>query len=201
MHRYRRRGAFRVPSQHVLHDLVARERLAGMARQELAHVELGLRQRHGGLAHVRLARCEVETQRAERQRVLALAPLPPQVRRHLRAQLGRAEGLAQVVVRPQAQTVHGIVLGASRREEHDGRIHRAADGAAQLEPVRPRHHHVQQHQIVAVELQRQRLLGACGAAHVVPVLAQHASQQVADRLVVVDREYAGHRSSFRLARV
>ncbi len=101
VHRYRRRGAFRVPSQHVLHDLVARERLAGMARQELAHVELGLRQRHGGLAHVRLARCEVETQRAERQRVLALAPLAPQVRGHLRAQLGRAEGLAHVVVRPR----------------------------------------------------------------------------------------------------
>ena len=119
-------------------------------------------------------------------------PLSAQVRGHLRAQLGDAERLADVVVGTKSQPVHGVLLGHLGGEEEDGGVHKAPDASHQLEAVHLGHHHVAQDEIVARKIESEHKRGIVYDLDDVSVAHQRAREQVGDRLVVVDGENPCH---------
>ena len=70
-------------------------------------------------------------------------------------QLDGVEGLDDVILRPQPQTLHPVVHGALGGEEDHRDLH-GAYVLHQLKPVHLRKHHVQKDQVVGVLLQQIR---------------------------------------------
>ena len=63
-------------------------------------------------------------------------------------QLFRPERLGQIIVGPRVQTGHAVCLGRAGRQHDHRDLALAPDQSEQLETVEPRHHHVQEQQVV-----------------------------------------------------
>ena len=73
------------------------------------------------------------------------------MRRHSRPEFADPEGLHDVVVSPDPQTVHQILLLRLCRDEQDRAVYQFSDLTAQGKAVRLRHHHIQKDQLIPVE--------------------------------------------------
>src|SRR5262249_8810360 len=134
-----------------------------------------------------------------RARLLGEAPAEHGV--HPGHQLARAERLGHVVVGPELEAEDAVDLGGARREDDDrqrARRLRDSEPAADLEPVDPGQHEVEDHQGRALDLdERERALPRLRLAHGVATLLEVKAYELADVLLVLDHEDAplhGHRT-------
>ena len=113
---------------------------------------------------------------------------------HPAAQLGDADGLADVVVRAGLERQHDVGLVAARGEDHDERLDvRRAQTAAHADAVRPAgaEAEVEEHELVALGRERvERRLAVGHRADVVALGEQRAGQDVPEVVVVLDEQDA-----------
>ena len=108
------------------------------------------------------------------------------------AELAQRERLGDVVVGAELEAEDLVdLLGLGR--EHDDRDGAARPQApADLEPVEPRHHHVEHDEVEGRLAEARQRLAAVDRLHdLVAVLAQRIAEQRLDRLLVVDQQDAG----------
>src|SRR4051812_25229612 len=192
----------------VVHQLVARERAAGVTGEEQQEVVFARGQRRLGFAQVHAPRRRVNLQLAEAQRWLVLADGvdAAQHRVDARDELGGGEGLDDVVVGAEAQAHDAIGLLALGGEQDDraGAV-LGAYAAHDLEPVEAGEHEVEHDQVrwsLGDRLEgREAVLGH---ARLVARSLQIARDDFADRRLVVDDEHGssgvGHRPDCRSGR-
>jgi len=73
---------------------------------------------------------------------------PAQERADSRQQLGERKGLDEVVVGAAVESMHAIGNGVLGRQDEDGRLEPApAEGGEDLEPVTPRQHEIEDHDV------------------------------------------------------
>ena len=107
-------------------------------------------------------------------------------------QLGNGKGLADIVIRAQGEALDDVLVAGFGREHDDGLVPvGVADFVADLKAVHPRQHDVQQDQ---VEFAAERLVAAlpaiARAVHRIAVEDKNVHQTRADRLLVLDYQYA-----------
>src|SRR5262245_22550490 len=135
------------------------------------------------------------------RRAWLLGQAPPEHGVHPGHQLAGAERLGHVVVGPELQAEDTVDLGGARREDDDRQRARrlgGAEPAADLEPVDPGQHEVEDHQRRALHLdERERALPRLRLADGVAALLEVKAHELADVLLVLDHEDAplhGHRT-------
>ena len=135
-----------------------------MEQEELEQRELGPRQVDDAVAALDLVRHRIELEVPEAQHLPARAESrPAQQRPQAREQLVEGEGLHDVVVRARVKAGHAVRHGVPGGQHQDRRAVAArAHRAAYLQPVHVRHHHVEDHGVGAVLLQRCQGLLAIG---------------------------------------
>ena len=121
---------------------------------------------------------------------------------HPRRELARRERLGHVVVRAELEADDPVGLLAAGGEHDHGELGARADPAAQLEPVRPRQHHVEHDQVGSSRLdERARIVAVACLERRVPLALEVAHDDLADDRLVVDDENGGHaldRACFRI---
>jgi len=107
-------------------------------------------------------------------------------------QLARFEGLDQIIVDPDLESLDTVVGFGACRQHQDRRLAFGPQGLGKAEAGFARHHDVENQQIEGDAAPRvarlRRVLGRCDTE---PVLAQKPRQQIADAPVVVHHEYVG----------
>src|SRR4051794_2028059 len=73
--------------------------------------------------------------------------MPPQERLHPRDQHGGVEGLLDVVIRPECQTSHLILVAAPRRDDQDRARRGLAENATDLEAADAGQAQIEEHQV------------------------------------------------------
>jgi hypothetical protein len=99
------------------------------------------------------------------------------------------ERLLDVIVGPRLEADHDVDRVTARREHHDRHHRRPPDGAAQLQPVEPGQHHVEQEQVEVAGPELLETGDAVGRGrHLEPGVAQADRGDLADRRVVLDEQ-------------
>ena len=202
VHRHRRLVAER-PAPHLLQQLLAGERGAGMRDQELQQVVLPAGQRQHAVTQGRLVAAQVDDQVAVLQpALLGLGALagPAQHRLDPQHQLAGAERLGHVVVGAQLEADDPVGLGAERGQHDHRDVAAGAQPAADLETVDPGQHQVEDHQVGRVVAhQRGDGLAVAGLVDLVTGRAQVGDHDLAHGRVVIDHQHPGHRTSPQLS--
>ena len=201
---------------HAVGEHVGEARVVAQVLGQGLHVQLGATDVVAGLVVARLGQRGhghdghvldgLHLQRAQRHLALQVGALVAQevgrglerqVRGHARQQDGRADGLGDVVHRPQLQAQALVLHVGARGEEDHGNVARVQvrlEPAADLIAVHARHHDVEQDEVGRLLALRdlQRLLPLVGHLHVVVVAQQPAHErEVVGR--VVHHEHRGDR--------
>ena len=127
-----------------------------------------------------------EIRRFRRRLRILFKPHPPQQRVHLRRQQQRLERLRDVVVAAQREPIVVIAVAILRRQQ-DHRYRRDRPQRAQhRQPVRSRHHNIQEHQLARLRSKRrQQRIARRKRAHLVPLAFEKSRHNIAQRLLVV----------------
>ena len=143
-------GVERVAPDEV-HELVAGERLAGVAGEEQQQLELALGERDllGGDGHPARGRVDHELAELERRLRVGARVQAPQHGVDARHELGRRERLDDVVVGAQAQPDDAVGLLAARGQQDDRRAVAVvlAHAAHHLEPIDAGQHEVEHDEV------------------------------------------------------
>ena len=159
-------------------------------------LELDVGQAHRAPADMDIALVEVDAQVARLDRLLTLVlglgqRGPAEDRLDAAAELPDGEGLRDVVVGAQLQAEHLVDLLGLGGQHDDGHGAAGADPAADVEAVELGQHHVQHDEVEAAVAQaRESLPSVQGRDHVVALLAQRIREQLLDRSLIVDEQYA-----------
>ncbi len=197
MHRHRARVQRGGVAPDAVHQLVAREHVAGVRGEEEEEVELLRREPERAAVELDLARAGVEREVVERE------PLHGDRRESRAAQdgadarreLARRERLGDVVVGAELEADDAVGLLAAGGEHDHRQVALRPDPAAEREPVRSRQHHVEHDQVRRGALdQRAGGLAVPGLERVVALTLQVASDDVADDRLVVDDQHRRHRA-------
>src|SRR4051794_18803229 len=194
VNRDRRRVAVEREAPHLLHELIAREDLAGVAREEEQEIELALRERDllAGDQHAASGGIDVELTDAQRRLGAAgFRFVAPQDGVDAGNELGGREGLDHVVIGAEPQAVDAIGLTAlgGQKDDRHARTAGRAQMTHDLEPTDARQHEIE-HDEVGMPGRGAGERGvavACGARVVVGAL-EVARDDLGDRRLVVDDE-------------
>ena len=168
---------------------------AGALGKNAQQLELGRRQRHRAPGHGDLAPVVVDGEVPEHERGRRRAPA--QDRPDPRRELGRGEGLDDVVVGAGLERAGDGLVAPVAGDEDDGQVGELRNGLHELDPVGPGQHQVEQHQ--------PGLLGQEDAPYLAVVAGDQGGEagvgeRVADMAqrfrVIVDHE-DGHRFGLR----
>ncbi len=158
-----------------------------MAKEELEQLELDRRELDLPPAPPRVARQQVELEIGEDE-LLGAATGPTQQRPDTGDQLLVRERLDQVVVgarlEPGDPVAHRVARG---QHQHRQLIAGSAQLLADLDPVAPRHHHVEHHRVERPRAQAgKRLVAVPGHLDLEPVRDEHTPKRIPQPRVVVD---------------
>ena len=178
---------------HGIQQLVAAEDSSRVPRQVVEQAELG---RGGGdqlAADTQLHGATINLDLADAKRFCRFLPLKSaQHGFHTRQQFAGAEGLGDVIVRAQLQTVNPVAFTCQcgqkdHRDHAEGGI--GAQTAAQIQPISTGHHDVQQEERRDGQLcRRQHLTGVCKRLHGVACVLQVVTDQLGDVRIVFQQE-------------
>ena len=123
----------------------------------------------------------------------------PQHRPHARRELPRRERLRHVVVRAELEADDPVGLLAPCGQQDDRQVGARPDPAAELEPVDPRQHDVEDHEPRALGLEQLPGGGAVAGLERAEAVALEVAQDdlADDRLVVNDEHGGAHRDIVR----
>ena len=174
------------PAPDLLQQLVAGDDAAAVERELVEQPELGRRQARVAPVDVGLDVVRVDPELLDLDRVAALlgpaADAAPGGRAHARDELLHRERLHEVVVGPDLERVHPVVLGAARADRDDGRADALRARSLDQPPaVEPGQHHVEHEDVGPLVAQPREAL-----------LAVRHPERVEDR-----RRRAGERCSAR----
>jgi hypothetical protein len=175
-----------------------REDLAGVAGEVEEELELAAGEADLGVVADHALPGDVDHERAEDQRRLGHAcvgqRLPaPEERADAGLQLAEAERLGEVVVGAELEADHAVELGRLGGEhEHEELGPAHAHPPADLEPVHAGQHEVEDDQRdLGIERGLEAVGAVAGHDHVVPHVAERASDERGDVAVVLDDQYEG----------
>ncbi len=136
---------------------------------------------------------EVELEVREAQHVGGLVTVrcSSQQRTKTREELGESERLREVVVCARVEPCDAAVdLGARREHQHGNRVAFGPEAPAYLEPVDPRHQHVEDRRVDRRSAAQplERLLAVLGELDLVPLELERTPQRLANGTLVVDDE-------------
>ena len=140
-------------------------------------------------------RAEIEREVGEAQDVeRLLLERPAQERAQPGEQLVERERLRQVVVRAGVEALDPVADRIARRQEQDRHpVALAAEPARDVEPVVPRHHHVEHDGVRRAPLDRaERRVAVGGELHLVAGELERTFERLAHRAVVVCNENEHH---------
>jgi hypothetical protein len=188
------------PAPEPLEQLVARDDLPALERQGVEEAELGGGQVGALTRDVRLHLARVDAQLLDLDRLPARSLL----RRHAapdrdpdpRDQLLHRERLDEVVVGPDLERVHAVVLGPAGADDDDRRADPLGPGRLDQAPaVALRQHQVEDaHVRVLVPQACEPLLPAAGDHGVEALGRQMRGHPLCDHLVVLDDQHLRHRA-------
>lgn len=165
-----------------------------MARHRRQQLELRGRQTDLPVAHPHLPTLQVDDQipHPEDGGRGDLPLRPPQDRANPRHQLARAEGLGDVIVRPQLQAQHPILLHP-RRQDDDGHPGLPSDGATDVEAIHARQHRVQDDKVGPLPPEGMQRAGAIPHRdHAEPRLLQAGPDHLAHPGLILHHQHRPH---------
>src|SRR2546421_3200385 len=183
---------------HALEELVARDDPAAFQRERVQEPELRRRQAGGVAVEVRLDLIRVDAEFLDLDRLAARRLLRPHAapRRglHARDELLHREGLHEVVVGPDLESMDPVVLGAARADDDDRRADAVAARSLDDAPaVGLRDHQVEDADVGPLVAEaREPLLALRPPERVEARRRQVPRHALADDLVVLDDEHLGH---------
>ncbi len=182
----------------LLQQLVSADHAAALQRQRVEDAELGRSQPRALAVDVRLHLLGVDAQLLDLDRLAVLAALgsgpSPRGGPDAGDELLHREGLDEVVVRPDLEGVHAVVLGAAGADDHD----RSPDAlfAGLLDespPVEPRQHEVDDAHVRVLEAQpRQARLTVVDDDRLEARSRQVTRHALGDDVVVLDDQDLRH---------
>ena len=112
-----------------------------------------------------------------------------------RQELGRCEGLDEIVVGSDLETRYAILNGVARREHQDHRVvARLAQSFGHLKTAQVWHEPIEHDHIRAMRRHlRQRLASVASGKDVKPLIRQRAMKHSEELLIVIHYKYCRHR--------
>ncbi len=151
---------------------------------------------HGLAAHSHLVRLAVDLQIAHHHALTRIARAlgATQDGLHAADELARRERLGHVVVGTELQAEDAVDLVPSSRQHDDRHVGVLPDVAREVEAALAGQHHVE-HQQLGVNLLEQegRTCSVLGDVYFVALLLECVSDDLQDRVLIVDDEYARRR--------
>ena len=186
------------PAPDLLQQLVAGDDAAALERELVEQPELGRREPGVAALDVRLHVARVDAELLDLDRVAALLRLrahaPPGRGADAGDELLHRERLDEVVVGPDLERVHAVVLGAAGADRDDRRPDPLGAGLLDQAPaVEAGQHHVEhEHVGLLVAEAGEALLAARHPQRVEPGGAELAHDPLCDDVVVLDDQHLGH---------
>jgi hypothetical protein len=190
-------------AQHPFHELGACECTTGGLHQDDQEPKLGRRQRHLASAKNDLASLEIDHQLTMAQHRSGWRLGTAKDGAHAAHELPRAEGLRDVIVGANIETVHAIVFRGARRQ-HDNRhpAARLAEGSTDLDAVDRRQRKVQNDEIAPSGRGLVQGLGAVRTyRHIVASVFEITLNRIGRLALILDDENCYSRSPPPLRRV